>query len=48
MRPWEFQHCDMELWTEAIQMRNAYHEGVAMAREEKANYDHLATAKVSA
>lgn len=42
VRPWEWDGIDAESWTEAVQLRNAWHAGVDDARDEAAMSRRLA------
>lgn len=48
MRPWEWPQIDAEAWTEAVQLRNAWHAGIEDARDEAAMSKRLADLEVTA
>jgi len=48
VRPWEWDAIDAERWTEAVQIRNAWHAGIDDARDEAEMERRLSELEVTA
>lgn len=48
VRPWEWPHIEADMWTEAVQVRNAWHAGIDDAQAEADMERRLAETEMTA